>query len=718
MPQIPYDAIPSVEAQPLPGRPYPHVDTDVNATSFGSGLAAGIEDVGAAGASAEAKIKEQNDHLRVIDANTQLEAAMNSMQYGTVQPDGTRSGGAFSLHGAAALNLPATLMPEYEKAAAQVNSTLTPDQQRLFAPHMANARQQLNLQLNRHEYEESNRLAQETFTNSVSQSVENASVGWRDPMALGKARLDIKGAMDIQADRQGWSADEKNVQTNKALAEMHFNVVDRMLSDGQPNAALKYFQDVRDTQELTGQQAHQLGATIDAAFREARAENQVVVGGKLRDVSAAAMNGLAVPPSSMPSRAEVLAAFPKDGERRYSGMLSDITLGADVNSMAGKTPEQIQTLTDSYRPTTVAGAADAFERYNAVGKAADQIFKARNQDPAQFAMDYGLGWKPLDVGKPQEMLNGLRSRATTQGEVSEVMGVNTPLLSKQETKQFTAWLDNQKPSDRLQALTALRSNLPGDQAYTALMKQIAPGSPITAVAGSMLDKPASTSTPSWYDGKFAVDPIVPQRMLEGEQILKAKDEGITSKFPMPSDKDLQAHFQSAAGGANSDLFRGRPETLETAFASYKSLYAAEASHQGISNGIINTTIAQAAAESVISGGPGRQPATYGNTSVVVPAGMDPTKFEGVVDRASKSALMAGGYSDKDIAALRGYGLRELGDTLGTGRYVIINGNGDPLKSKTGQTTVVIDLNKVRTQHASGAPEEPVSGGPVFTDVGK
>ena len=251
MPQVPYDAVPSVGAEPLPGRPYPHVDTDVSAQDFGSGLATGIEDVGAAGAQAEAKMKEQNDHLRVIDANTQLEAAQTSMLYGTQQQDGTRSGGAFSLHGAAALNIPATLMPAYEKAASQINSSLTPDQQNLFAQHIANGRQQLNLQLNRYEYEESNRLAQETFSNSVTQSIDNASVGWRDPIALGKARLDIKGAMDIQADRMGWTADEKNVQVNKALAEMHFNVVDRMLSDGQSGAALNYFKSVRDTQELT-----------------------------------------------------------------------------------------------------------------------------------------------------------------------------------------------------------------------------------------------------------------------------------------------------------------------------------------------------------------------------------------------------------------------------------------------------------------------------------
>jgi hypothetical protein len=217
----------------------------------------------------------------------------------------------------------------------------------------------------------------------------------------------------------------------------------------------------------------------------------------------------------------------------------------------------------------------------------------------------------------------------------------------------------------------------------------------------MMDRPQSGAIPNWFNPTYTTPAVVPTRILEGEQILQAKDEkGITSKFPMPTDKDLMPQFMAAVGGSNSDLFRGRPETLEASYAAFKAYYAAEASHQGVTNGVINSSIAAIAARGVIG-----QPAQYGATNLVVPAGMDPTKFEGTLDAASKTALKAGGYSDSDIAVLHGGGLRELGDTLGTGRYVIINGNGDALKSKDGKKAVIIDLNS-QSRIPNALPTEP------------
>lgn len=420
---------------------------------------------------------------------------------------------------------------------------------------------------------------------------------------------------------------------------------------------------------------YELQNIIDAKIKEKQNEQKQDIADRFQDSMTAAQYGLKNPVTV--SRAELAVLYPKDAQRHWDALQGVVAAGAKAQEYDRMTPEQIQADVNASRPTEGGPeAALRIKSFEIRANAADQSLKARNQDPAQFAIDSGAGWKPIDLAKPDDAMAQLKARANSQGLVSEQTGVNTPLLSKQETKQVTSWLDNQKPTDRLQTLTALRSSMPNDQSYGALMKQIAPGSPITAVAGAMLDKPPALA-PAWYDGRFAVDPVIPQRMLEGEQILRAKDEkGITSKFPMPKDTDLMPQFMAAIGGSDSNLFRGRPETLETAVASFKALYAAEASHSGKTNGVIDSTMALNAARSVIGA-----PVTYGSTNLVAPAGMDPTRFEGAVDAASKSSLMAAGYSNKDIEALRGYGLRELGDTLGTGRYVIIDGNGDPLKSK-------------------------------------
>lgn len=448
----------------------------------------------------------------------------------------------------------------------------------------------------------------------------------------------------------------------------------------------------------------QLQRTIDAQVKEKQNENRQDIADRLQDSMTGAQYGLQNPVTV--TRAEMDVLYPKDGQRHWDALQGMVESGAKAKEYDQMTPDQIAADLKTSEPTQ--GGPEAALRIKAFDikqQAAEQSIKARSQDPAQFAIDSGAGWKPLDLSNPTDAMTNLRSRANTQGTVSEQTGVNTPLLSKQETKQFTAWIAAQPPADRLQTLTTLRATMPSDQAYAALMKQIAPSSPLTAIAGATLDRPASNSTPSWYNPTYATSPLVGQRILEGESILRDKDEkGISSKFPIPPDKDLQPAFQAAIGGSNSDLFRGRPDTLQSYYAAFKAAYAAEASQQGVTNGVLNSTIAQRAASAVIG-----TPTTYGHTNVVVPAGLDPTKFEGTVNAATHAALTGAGYSEDDTKALRGFGLRELGDTLGTGRYVIINGQGDPLKSKDGKKPVIVDLN----QQFQG-PNAPVIQQPTHT----
>lgn len=706
MPTVPYDAVPSVTAEGLPGRPIPHVDTEASPQSFGSTLGAGIEDVGAAGASVEAKIKEQNDHLRVIDANTQLEAAQNSMLYGTQQKDGTRQGGAFSLHGASAMNMPATILPEYEKAAAQISSALTPDQQKLFAGHIANGRQSLDLQLNRYEYEESNRLAKETFSNSIAQSVENASVGWHDPMQIGKARLDIKGALDIQADREGWTADQRSVETNKVLAEMHFNVVDRMLSDGQPNAALNYFKSVRDTSELTGLQAHQLGATIDAALREHQADNQNAVATKIRDVQTAAVNGLNIPPSSMPSRAEVTAAFPQDGGARYDAMTKDIRLGADIKNLAGMNPGDIAAHVESYRPTEVTGAADQINRYGEMGKAAERVLAARAQDPRQYQIDNKLGSQPLNFGDMGQLTTELKGRLASMPTDSARLGGYVPPLSRAESAQLSQSLTSMAPDKRFAALKGLSEGLGDDRGFQEVMRQVLPGSPVTAIIGSQTNNTNPRVPPVWMDHNFLPTDQDQVRILQGEQLINPQggEKGGESKgagkagFPLPTDSGaagLRAQFADKTG----DLFRNRPQLADAYFAAFKGAYAQLLSEKGDYSANGDIKLRDQAYKMVIG-----STTSLGGKSVAIPPGMDPTRFESIVDAAIAVQARAAGVPPGFEKKIAGYQLIEQGE-VGSGRYKLGNGNGI-ITNPNGQGDFIVDLkNQYAVTRAQPAPED-------------
>lgn len=509
-------------------------------------------------------------------------------------------------------------------------------------------------------------------------------LGLNDPS---KAHPALAGLSDTQRE-------QLRAKANDNLSKPVYDA----LTNADTDTAQANLNQVRDI--IDPKNAFVLQKTIDAANKEKVNDSKQDIADRFQDSMTGAQYGLKNPVTV--TRKELDVLYPKDAQRHWDALQGIVAAGAKAKEYDQMTPEQINADVNGARPQSggpeVANTIKAFEiRANA----ADQSLKSRNQDPAQFVIDNGNGWKPLDFSQPQDMVADLRSRANTQGAVSQQIGVNTPLLSKSEQKQFTSWLTAQPPVDRLASLTTLRASMPNDQSYAALMKQIAPGSPLTAMAGASLDRPQNGNIPTWYNPTYANSSVVGQRILEGEQILQAKDEkGITSKFPMPADKDLMPQFMGAVGGSSSDLFRGRPETLESTYAAFKAYYAAEASHAGVTSGVINTTIAAKAARGVI--GDQRE---YGTSNLVVPAGMDPSKFAGALDIATHAALKTGGYSDKDIAALKGYGLKENGATLGTGVYRIIDGNGDTIGSKDRRKPIIVDLNsQFAIPHAPLPPE--------------
>jgi hypothetical protein len=236
VPTVPVLETPSVQQEALPGRAIPRIDDNVSAASFGGGVAQGGEAVGAAGSEQQAKLKQQNDHTRVIDANTQLEAARDAMLFGP----GGKGGGAYSLKGMDAINMPDRYLPQYDKVAAGISGSLTPDQQRLFGDHVAGGRAALNTELNRYEYGQSNQLADTIYTNATKQAISSAALNWRDPDKVGKSRQDLQALVQLQGDREGWDPTIRQQTLKEQMGQLHQNVVEEMSAEGNTAAARTY----------------------------------------------------------------------------------------------------------------------------------------------------------------------------------------------------------------------------------------------------------------------------------------------------------------------------------------------------------------------------------------------------------------------------------------------------------------------------------------------
>lgn len=714
MPTVPNLETPQVQQEALPGRAFPRVDDSVNPAAYGAPVAAGLEQVSGAISQEDYKQKVQNDNLRVIDANTQLEAGRNALLYGTPDKDGTMQGGAFALHGMDAMNLPARMGPAYQKMADGISQSLTPDQQRLFHTHVAAGGNEINLQLNRYEYEESNRLAGQVYTNASSQAIESASVGWRDPVVVGKSRADIKALVQLQGDREGWPQDERAAQTQKMLAEMHFSVVDRMLADGNPQAALAYFKGtkaepgIRDSNELTGHQSEQLGAAIDAAVRQQSVQVQSQVAEKVRDVRSAAINGQLIPPSSMPSDSELRLAFPDTWQTVKGGIQRDVQMGSDLKSFSSLSPQEIAAHVESYRPTQVTGAAEENDRFNAAASAAQRTLAERAKDPRQYAIDNNLGSQPLNFRDPQAMAAELRSRLTSTQALSKQMGGYVPALTRQEATQLASTLEGQTPMDRLRTLGSLSTALNDDRGFQEIMRQVLPGSPVTAIVGSQVSQTNPTNAPVWFDQHFAQSPANQARILAGEQLLNpqgSEKEGEKGKkaFPMPPDggtAGLREQFAQKTG----DVFRTRPELGEAYFQAFKGAYASLLADQGDMSATGSSKVRDQALQMSLG-----TLTTFHHGTVSVPQGMDPSRFEGLMDNAVAVRATQLGASEGWKDKMSGYQVREIGG-LGSGRYELTMGNA-PVVVK-GNPFIVDLRNDYLPGVAHGSPEDQARTAPA------
>lgn len=269
-----------------------------------------------------------------------------------------------------------------------------------------------------------------------------------------------------------------------------------------------------------------------------------------------------------------------------------------------------------------------------------------------------------------------------------------PLLP-QEATALTQQLEGAPPTQRAQMLATIRQSIPDDAAYQAVMRQVAPHSPVTAIAGDMVGHTSPGQMPTWYDHSFAPRVSDAQLILQGEALLnpasagkaaaaeQESGKGAVKGFPLPKDDGFGGLRQSFAGAAG-DMFRGRPQLGEAYYSVFKDAYAALLAQNGKADGVGDPKLEQQALKVALG-----NRAYFNNQAYSVPAGMDPSRFSGLVSNAVANAAASYKAPEDWADRIRGYQLRELGG-LGSGRYMLVNGNA-PLVRPDGQGPFIINL---------------------------
>lgn len=260
--------------------------------------------------------------------------------------------------------------------------------------------------------------------------------------------------------------------------------------------------------------------------------------------------------------------------------------------------------------------------------------------------------------------------------------VPTRLLLPQEAAQLSAGLNNAAPNQASQLFGALRNAAGSDQAYTGIMQQIAPDSPVKALAGLLAAKQRSlTLERHWFsDDQVASSPDVSATMLTGESILnrtkadKATDGRAEAKLFLPDGAALQQEFYDEVGTA----FAGRPGAAEIAFQAAQAYYVGKSAQTGKlseSNKAVDPKLLTESVRATLG-----QVVDYnGNGQVLAPWGMSESDFNDHVTHALALEVKRRGMPmPVQTGAL---GLRNIGEStyyVTQGRNFAYDTRGQPL----------------------------------------
>jgi hypothetical protein len=345
---------------------------------------------------------------------------------------------------------------------------------------------------------------------------------------------------------------------------------------------------------------------------------------------------------------------------------------------------------------TVAQGANVARLKNAV----ESNVKLLTQSPIEFG-EKRLGDKntPIDVGdivnpeSRQAATSVLQERASRIRALGKQFGAPVPMrpLLPQESKQVAQLLEKGSPTQAADIYGLLYETAGTPEVYRGIMQQIAPDSPVRAIAGLFAGKRAELVTESHW---FKPDDIVMSRdvaatMLEGDRLLnrsstaRSEDGKAQTKLVLPETKLLQDEFAKQVG----TTFRGRPQDAELAFQAAQAYYAGRVAQTGkIAAGTddVDTDLVRESVRATI----GNIVDFNGRGDVAAPWGMAEDDFDDRVYRALAGEMKRRGMGEPTDAQRALVGLINGG---ADGVYGVTI--GQRLMRDDGGNPVMIDLRR-------------------------
>ena len=683
--QVRQEAAPNVQQRPLE-------------SSAASSIGQGIANVGNIVYRVQQEEQLKADRAAFMDADRHTDTIANDLITNAQQ-----------LQGKDAIGSAPKLLEQFDQAATATEGGLkTRRAKAVYRESVNSRRSQLQRQLDNHEGQQREAYYAKSREDFKDQAHINAVTQYTDPKAIEGEVEKIRAAVD---QNPGMDAAQKATEFGVRRSGVYTGVVSRYLANDQIGAAEKYYKSVKSN--VNGDKAALIENAIADAKRAAEARARALAD-HTEAIAERTLNEIDRQISSgTPATPELWARWESKvrGTSFADEFKERVTNEQEVQELLRKPISEQEKEVQDRRAALDRGGGSMRDAANvarlemAVKKNVTQL----QQTPLIFnANRTGLDPAPLDVSALADPAQAaaLQSRVDTIAGMRKTYGRQVAMkpLLPQEAAQLASIVngaDAQKVSNLFGTLRAATAN---DEAYAAIMQQIAPDSPVKAYAGQIYGRKPPVMIPQ--KGLFSSDAATEQRviadtMVTGENLVnQTKQQLGTDGKPVKSlyvpDKAL---FDAAFADAVGNSFADNPEALNLAQQAAFAYYVGKSAQTGrlnaagepIDNRLMRETMKAAVGEKVNF---------HGNGDVLPPLGVDSDQFEDAVHAQYLAEMQARGISREDAAGA----YPSLGITNVGGRYMMTNERGPfSIKGKP----VVIDLDKPLPVSAQPAPLQDV-----------
>lgn len=698
--------------------------TEQGSEAIGNALADAGGDIEQAGTQLYRAQKIEQDRVDTLRA----EEAFSKMRQKQLDLSFGPENGFTNVKGSEAVSRP--MLPEWTKKfddeQKALADTLGNDAQReKFSRRATLSRMQFGDDIVRHMANQREVYGKEVYEGILGTEERSAAAKWNSPADIALSLTRVDDAVQSRAEAQGWPAEYANAVLLESKGKIHSAVISQALANQNFDYAEKWFE--QNKAEIDPNTAAALHKAVEGGAQKQRAADYIgdyiahqqdYLGlGRLQDTVLAdpvlddtrkntIMGRIQNQRFALERRAEVEIT-------RRQHVISKAIGEINANTLAGYEPslEQIQPIINAAKGTDLEGDAQqmvqlaqatrAFRNQTPTNQEAmitsaeTQLrqdptkFDRRvldawkdirqkqavqlNEDPTTFAVRQGYAEPvPLNLADPGAAAGDLAQRFSLARSVSDKYQAPFKPLTKPEVSLVTDALSKSTWEQKRDYLAQLHAASAGDvEGYSAILSQVAPDEPVTAVAGEYASK----------DRKQAAD-----LMLRGESILRPpkKTDGTPDRgtlLPMPAEKEMRSSFDEKI----RDAYSGRVEQRNVMYQSARSIYAALSADAGDKDTSVIDQDRWDKAIDMATGGVDK----YRGKHVILPYGMDLGTFKDQMD-ARLGEVATSGKLPPHLNASR---LRDLPvESIGDGKYVLRVGDS-VLAEKGLKAPIVIDFNK-------------------------